>query len=326
MRRVTHRGGERPSTDRFDRSLGFTPNKGNGLSKGWADVNSARAGTAVARLAASWDGLVSAQRRLHGVRERSHRNFDGGDAGHQWDHGLVVRHAVNYAVAVDLLAEEAEPGPLIDVGAGAGGFSVWAAQALDRALVVVDQDAGHRDLAARAFPGVAVHASMEEVEPSPVVLCMEVVEHVPTLAQHAFVAELGSLVAPGGALVMSTPDESGYWQGWSGYPPHIATLDAAGLAALLGGALPGWSIDVLRIAGPGFDISGLARYGVPLANRAWGWLQTSAPRVSAEVAYRLNQLVQRRTDPSPPDPGQFTVSSAHVGAGTGLVAWARRPA
>ena len=50
-------------------------------------------------LVATWPSLTSAQSRLHEVRERTHHNFDGGDAGHQWDTGLVRRHAVNYAVA-----------------------------------------------------------------------------------------------------------------------------------------------------------------------------------------------------------------------------------
>jgi len=280
---------------------------------------------AVARLAASWDVLVAAQRRLHDVRERTHRNFDGGDAGHQWDHGLVVRHAVNYAVAVQLLGSVSDPGALVDVGAGAGGFAVWAARALGRDLVVVDQDAGHRDLAGRAFPHVGVHASVDEVSPAPAVVCMEVVEHVPRGEQAGFVGDLGALVRPGGRLVMSTPDESGYWRGWSGYPPHIATLDADGLGSLLTRSLPGWTVEVMRIGGPGFGLSRVARYGVPVANRAWGALESRAPNVTSELAYRLNQLGQRRSDPPPPRPDSFTVAAAASSSGTGLVAWARRP-
>lgn len=280
---------------------------------------------AVAQLADSWDVLVAAQRRLHDVRERTHRNFDGGDAGHQWDHSLVVRHAVNYAVAVHLLDAVSAPGVLVDVGAGAGGFAVWAATALGRDLVVVDQDAGHRELAGRAFPHISVCASMGEVAPSPAVVCMEVVEHVPRGEQARFVRDLGALVTPGGGLVVSTPDESGYWRGWSGYPPHIATLDGDALGRLLLGSLPGWDVAVMRIGGPGFGMSPLARYGVPAANRAWGVLESRTPRLTHELAYRLNQLSQRRSDPPPPQPGSFTVTSPAAGPGTGLVAWARRP-
>jgi 2-polyprenyl-3-methyl-5-hydroxy-6-metoxy-1,4-benzoquinol methylase len=280
---------------------------------------------AVAQLAASWDVLVAAQRRLHEVRERTHRNFDGGDAGHQWDHSLVVRHAVNYAVAVRLLDDVTDPGALVDVGAGAGGFAVWAADALERDLVVVDQDAGHRDLARRAFPHVSVHAAMDEIGPAPAVVCMEVVEHVPRHEQARFAADLGALVTPGGVLVMSTPDESGYWRGWSGYPPHIATLDGDELGSLLTRALPGWTVEVLRIGGPGFGLSRVARFGVPVANRAWGVLESRAPGLTSELAYRANQLGKRRNDPHPPQPERFTLAAAEATSGTGLVAWARRP-
>ena len=279
---------------------------------------------AVERLRESWTVLVGAQNRLHDVRERTHRNFDGGDAGHQWDHGLVIRHAVNYAVAARLAASVSEGGPLVDVGAGAGGFSVWAARALSRPLVMVDQDAGHRELAARAFEGVDVHASAVGLAHAPVVFCMEVIEHVPRQDQQTFVTEIAGLVQPGGMLVMSTPDESRYWGGWSGYPPHVATLDGAELEALLTRALPGWEVDVMRLDGPGFALSGVGRIGVPIANRLWGAVDSRLPRVTHELAYRVNQLGKRRADPPAPDPQSFTVTSADEGSGTGLLARAVR--
>jgi 2-polyprenyl-3-methyl-5-hydroxy-6-metoxy-1,4-benzoquinol methylase len=277
-------------------------------------------------LARTWTTLTAAQSRLHEVREREHRNYDGGDAGHQWDEGLVRRHAVNYAVAVDAARAVDLPGSLLDVGAGAGAFSVWAADALDRPLVIVDRDAGHRDLAARAFPQAAVHAEVVEVPPAPVVLSMEVIEHVPREQQEPFVRSLGQAVVPGGLLAMSTPDESGYWRGWSGYAPHVATLDATRLAALLQRLLEGWSVEVLRIGGPGFDLSRVGRYGVPVANRVWNALDSHVPALAHEVSYRVNQIGKRRPAPAAPDPSQFTVQPATRGAGTGLVALARRPA
>lgn len=279
-------------------------------------------------LAGSWPQVLAAQRRLHEVREKSHRNFDGGDAGHQWDHGLVVRHAVNYAVAVAAARRVSLPGPVVDVGAGAGGFSVWAAAELSRRLVLVDQDAGHRELAARAFPDVAVRASTTGLDPAPVVLAMEVVEHVPRADQPGFVRSLAHLTTPGGVVVVSTPDESRYWGGWSGYRPHVAPVTAGQLAELLRQAMPGWRLEVLRVAGPGFDLSGLARYGVPVANRVWGSLDAAAPRLTHEVAYRLNQLGKRRPGPSAPQPGTFAVVRADQDddpVGTGLVALVRRP-
>jgi len=278
----------------------------------------------VAVLEDSWPVLVAAQARLHEVREKTHRNFDGGDAGHQWDHGLVLRHAVNYAVAVDLARDVPGAGPVVDVGAGAGGFSVWAAAALGRPLVIVDQDAGHRDLAGRAFPDVAVHASTTDLDPVPVVLAMEVVEHIARARQPEFLRALADVVAPGGVLVLSTPDESRYWGGWSGYPPHVAPLDAAGLAELLQAELRDFEVEVLRIAGPGFGLSPLARVAVPVANRAWGLLEAAAPRLTHEMAYRVNQLGKRRPPPPPPTPTDFAVANASEGEGTGLVGVVRR--
>lgn len=280
---------------------------------------------AVTTLRESWPALLAAQDRLREVRERTHRNFDGGDAGHQWDQGLVLRHAVNYAVAVEYAAAVIEDGAVVDVGAGAGGFSVWAAGVLGRPLVIVDQDAGHRELASRAFGDVAVHAAMADVEAAPVVLCMEVIEHVRRRDQAGFAAQLGALVRPGGVLVMSTPDESGYLGGWSGYAPHVATLDAAGLGALLRVALPGWQVDVVRVDGPGFELSTLGRVGVPVANRVWSVLDTRLPRVTHELAYRVNRLGNHRTAPPSPDPSAFCVGPADIGEGTGLIARAVRP-
>lgn len=276
-------------------------------------------------LAESWPSLLAAQARLHEVRQRSHRNFDGGDAGHQWDHGLVVRHAVNYAVGVGAASGVAGSGPVVDVGAGAGGFSVWAAGMLDRSLVIVDQDAGHRELARRAFPDVTVRDSVHGLDRAPVVMAMEVVEHVARDRQVEFVQSVAGVVAPQGMLVMSTPDESGYWGGWSGYPPHVATLDADGLERLLHDSLPGWAHHVLRVDGPGFELSAIGRVGIPVANRVWGLVDARAPRLTHELTYRLNQLGKRRPGPPAPQPGTFRVGPAAQGSGTGLVAVARRP-
>jgi 2-polyprenyl-3-methyl-5-hydroxy-6-metoxy-1,4-benzoquinol methylase len=288
--------------------------------------NTSTTQSAVALLTSTWDTLTSAQNRLHAVRDKEHANYDGGDAGHQWDAGLVRRHAVNYAVAVAAAREVGLAGPLLDVGAGAGAFSVWAATVLDRDLVLVDRDPGHRELAARAFPHVGVHAEVSNVAAAPVVFSMEVIEHVVPVAHVAFVTGLASAVLPGGLLAMSTPDESGYWRGWSGYAPHVGTLDATRLVALLGRVLDGWDVQVLRVGGPGFEVSRVGRLGVPVANRVWTSLDSWLPRLTHEAAHAVSLLGRRRSAPEPPDPEQFVVEPATRGAGTGLVAIARRPA
>lgn len=280
---------------------------------------------AVETLRDTWSVLVDALARLHDVRERDHRNYDGGDAGHQWDHGLVVRHAINYAAGVAAARSVAGSGPLVDVGAGAGGFSMWAAAALGRQLVMVDQDAGHRELASRAFADVEVRESLAGLDPAPVVMAMEVVEHVPRSEQTEFVRTLGAAVVPGGVLVMSTPDESGYWGGWSGYPPHIATLDATGLRELLTQQLPGWHVEVARLNGPEFALSTLGRYGVPVANRVWGAMDAQVPRVTHEISHRVSQLGKRRKAPTPPAPLEYRIDDSGTGHGTGLLARAERP-
>ena len=280
---------------------------------------------AVETLRDTWAVLVDAQARLHDVRERDHRNYDGGDAGHQWDHGLVVRHAVNYAAGVAAARSVPGPGALVDVGAGAGGFSMWAAAALGRRLVMVDQDAGHRELASRAFADIEVRGSLGGLDPAPVVMAMEVVEHVPRSEQAEFVRTLGAAVAPGGVLVMSTPDESVYCGGWSGYPPHIATLDATGLQELLTQQLPGWDVQVARINGPEFALSTLGRYGVPVANRVWGAMDAHLPQVTHEISHRVSQLGKRRKAPTPPEPRDYRIDDAGTGRGTGLLARAERP-
>jgi 2-polyprenyl-3-methyl-5-hydroxy-6-metoxy-1,4-benzoquinol methylase len=291
---------------------------------GRVDATASQAAT-VELLVETWPVLTAAQSRLHDVRERTHRNFDGGDAGHQWDEGLVRRHAVNYAVAASAARSVDLPGPAVDVGAGAGAFTMWLADVLGRPAVLVDRDAGHRELAARAFPQVEVHATLDGLAPAPVVLSMEVIEHVPRAEQSEFVASLASVVQPGGLLVMSTPDESGYWRGWSGYPPHVATVDAPRLGALLRAVLVGWEIQLLRISGPEFDLSRLGRYGVPLANRVWGALDSRVPTITHELAYRMSQMGKRRPPPRPPVPGRYRIGPSEVGAGTGLVALAWRP-
>jgi hypothetical protein len=277
-------------------------------------------------LAASYSMLLAAQERLRAARTRADRNTQGGDAGHQFDQGLVLRHAVNYWLAVQLALEGRGglPGGVVDVGAGAGAFSAWAAALLDRPLTIVEPDDAHRGLAAAAFPETTVVAAMTEAVPSPVVLAMEVIEHVERPAQSAFLAELLTLVAPGGVAVLSTPDETGYPGGWSGYAPHVGQVGALQLRGLLG-EVTDWPVDVLRIDGPGFVLGRVARVGVPVANRAWTLVQRAAPGVADRLTHWSSRAGERVAGAPEVDDRAFSVTRASIGAGTGLLAVVRAP-
>jgi hypothetical protein len=277
-------------------------------------------------LRAAYPALLEAQAALTAARTRDDRNTQGGDAGHQFDQGLVLRHAVNYWLACRIAQEAADlPGPLVDVGAGAGAFSAWAAGLLDRPLVLVEPDTGHRQLAGAAFPNADVRAAMADAPAAPVVLAMEVLEHVERPAQRGFLAELLGLAAPGGVVVLSTPDESGYPGGWSGYAPHIGQVSGLQLRGLLDDVTD-WPVEVLRIDGPGFVLGRLARYGVPVANRVWTGIQRHVPPLADGLTQVSSRAGQRVAKAPTIDEAAFRVTRATVGNGTGLLAVVRAPA
>lgn len=251
-------------------------------------------------------------------------NAQGGDAGQHASGTLLVRHTVNHVVAAQVMSGIDRPGPLLDVGSGVGAFSWWLARHLGRPLHLVDHDAGVRDLAARAFPEATVHADLASAPSAPVVTAMEVIEHVDPGEQHDFVRGLVERVTPGGVLVCSTPDESGYLGGWSGYAPHIGTLDFGGFWQLLTTST-GLPATVWRIDGPGFVLSPSARVLQPLANRLW----TAAQRFSSTGAERatalLGRLGRRRPPPAAPRADAYRLTRDPTGQGTGLIGVVHRP-
>jgi hypothetical protein len=282
-------------------------------------------------LAAAFPALVEAEDRLRSARSKADVNVQGGDPGHQWDSTLVVRHAVNYWLAVEAVraatadaAQPESPAPVVDVGAGAGALSTWAAALLGRDLVLVEPDDGHRQLAAAAFPTTTVVSAVDQAPSSDAVLAMEVLEHVYPAQQHDFLAALASRVLPGGVLVLSTPDESGYVGGWSGYAPHVGCVDAPTLHRLVS-EQTGWPVTVLRIQGPGFDLSRFARVGVPVANRAWTATQRLAKPLADALTRAGGRLGRHPTRAAKVDETAFTITPAQVGTGTGLLAVATRP-
>ncbi len=99
---------------------------------------------------------------------------------------------------------------LLDVGCGRGWLTHLAsrygiAEGLDPVQAVVDH-------ARQLFPAIRFHVGTPETfltqsdrVPYDVVICSEVIEHVPYDRQEAFVASLGRLITAGGYLVLTTP-------------------------------------------------------------------------------------------------------------------------
>ena len=236
----------------------------------------------------------------------------------------MVRHVVNYLAAADIAAAVRVDGPLVDVGCGVGSLGAWLAARLGRPLHLVDHDTDVRAVAAAAFPSATVHADVEAAPRAAVVTAMEVLEHVEPPDQAPFVGALVDLLAPGGVLVVSTPDESGYPGGWSGYPPHVGPVTFSTLAHLLEDT--GQPAMVWRITGPGFTLSRTGRLLHPVGNRIWGWLAANSPRLTHRLeaaAGRASRLRPHRLQPLPPD--VFHVDQDPQGPGTGLIGVVWRP-
>jgi SAM-dependent methyltransferase len=253
-------------------------------------------------------------------------NGQGGDLGHHASPELLVRHTVNYLLASDVAAIVNGDGPLLDVGSGVGVFSTWLARRLERPLHVADHDPAVLRLTQRAFPSVTVHSDLEFAPSAAVVTAMEVIEHVPYKDQPRFVSDLMSHVEPGGVLICSTPDERRYVGGWSGYEPHVGTLDFSGLESLLRNAtnLP---VQVWRISGPGFTLGALQRFGEPLANRVWALAQRRAPHLTGRLAGGIGGRRRTQSDSFAPAPADnaFSVTTDAEGLGTGLLAAVFKP-
>jgi hypothetical protein len=149
---------------------------------------------------------------------------------------------------------------------------------------------------------------------------MEVIEHVAPADQLGFVGALYHRLAPGGLLVMSTPDESGYLGGWSGYAPHVGSLDAAAVHALLQEAT-GHPPVVWRLSGEPFHLDPARRVFQPVANRLWGRLMRGAPALAHQAGRVVTALSSRiRAHRGVSSGAEVQAEPAHLGEGTGLLA------
>jgi hypothetical protein len=255
-------------------------------------------------------------------------NGHGGDTSHLARPDVVVRNAVNYLLASDIATSVNGGGPVLDVGNGVGAFSTWLARRLDRSLHVAEHHPAMLQVTQRAFPKATAHHRLWQAPKAAVVTAIDVIESLPYDGQVEFVRDLMSHVEPGGVLVCSTPDEHRYLGGWSGYRPHVGTLDFTGLQTLLRSAtsLP---VHVWRIDGPGFELRPLQRIGEPLANRAWAFAQRHAPHLTGRLAggigsHRLHS--QSSSFERAPADEAFHVTSDAEGFGTGLLAAVFQPA
>ncbi|HWB70625.1 MAG TPA: methyltransferase domain-containing protein [Egibacteraceae bacterium] len=274
-----------------------------------------------AAVAAAWPWLARAAE----VRGRAFVNAEGGDVAGHGSSRAVTRHVANYLAAAELGERLAlSGGPVVDVGSGVGGLGAWLADRLGAELHLVDHDPRVRAVAAAAFADAAVHADLTAAPQAALVTAMEVIEHVPPARQAGFVAALFARVAPGGLLVVSTPEETGYLGGWSGYAPHVGPLDADGLTAVLQ-AGAGVAPTVWRLEGAPFALGRLRRVAEPLVNRAWARLQRRLPRTAGRLV-AVTAAADGRPRSAPAVTASVEAVAPEHGTGSGLLGVVQAPA
>lgn len=249
-------------------------------------------------------------------------NHEGGDVGGHSTERSLFRHVANYLAAANLAERANLHDSVLDVGSGTGALGAWVANRLDAELHLVDRDPAVRAVALRAFPDIHVHAELDEVPRATVglVTAMEVIEHLRPAEQLPFVQALVSRVERGGLLVVSTPDESGYVGGWSGYAPHVGPLTATALETVLTAAAPHAEVSVWRLEGDPYRLGPIRRVVQPVANRLW----TRIGPVLAPIAHRLVGPAAKVADLARTHAGPDLTPDVHAvpasqGQGTGLL-------
>lgn len=270
--------------------------------------------------------VASALPYLDRAIERQHDvalNAEGGDPGGLGSPLLVARHVANYQSATIAVHDLGAPdGPVLDVGCGVGALSAWAADRLGRELVLCDQDAEVVRFGGATFDVPAV-TDLTDADPAPVVLAMEVLEHVPPEAQPGFLDALWSRVAPGGLLVVSTPDETSYPGGWSGYAPHVGCVSPRELATLLRRA-SGREPEVWRLEGGPYAMPFRRRLLERVANAAWTGVQARTPGLARALADRGSRQDPLAVAEVAPAATPYRLVSPLHGTGTGMLATVRR--
>lgn len=252
-------------------------------------------------------------------------NGEGGDVGGHGSAVLVARHVCNYQAAIEVVRGlDVGAGRMLDVGCGVGALAAWAAAEMGRELVLCDRDEEVVRFGGATF-GVAAVTSLAEAPMSTVVTAMEVLEHVPLERQADFLDEVWAKVEPGGVMVLSTPDESGYPGRWSGYGPHVGVLDPGALQELLE-RVTGAAVQVVRLDGGPYDVPPHRKWLERAANWVWTVAQQLAPGVAARLASSTGRAEPLDLEDVGPAATPVRVVPPDQGTGVGMLAIAVRNA
>ncbi len=251
---------------------------------------------------------------------RSGANAEGGDPASHASPTLLARHLGHYLAAAEVAGGGADR--LVDVGCGTGAFTGWLGERLGADVTVVDHDPDVLAVAAEVAHARTTARELADVDPAPLVTAMEVLEHIPPDDQPGFCKALVGTLAPDGVLVLSTPDESLYPGGWSGYAPHVGCVTAGELATLLLDAGAG-RVDVHRVVGGPYDTPPLRRWLEAVGNRVWTRVRTAAPTLAERLATSGGDDATLHVDPAAVGVDRVRVLPAEQGAGGSLVAVVR---
>jgi SAM-dependent methyltransferase len=133
-----------------------------------------------------------------------YHGFSGGEP--QWRHSQTLRDFE--AARVELIRRHAEPGPLIEIGSGAGAFAA-AARDAGFAVTGIERDKACCDHLRDGLGVGAIHtdqpaAALADLGPPAVVAMWHVLEHLPD-PDEALAAAAATL-RPGGLLALGVPN------------------------------------------------------------------------------------------------------------------------
>ena len=134
-----------------------------------------------------------------------YHGFDA-DGEPQWRHDPLLQRGES--ARVHLIRRYVEPGELIEIGSGAGGFAN-AATAAGFSLTAIEMDADccrylHERLGARAIHSDQPVQALEQLDPVPAVAMWHVLEHLPN--PYEALSAVARKLRPGGVLALGVPN------------------------------------------------------------------------------------------------------------------------